>query len=185
MVSLNLTEPEILPPGTEPAHTMKPRLGGAGGTFSDENLDLLSRVLDTWFQIPGTSIRFGIDGIIGFIPGVGDLLAGLASTIIVLAAFFRGVPMITITRMISNLAIEVGIGAVPFVGNLFDIAWRANRRNYHLLERSLAAPKRDTWKDWIFMAFLGLGIVTMMMVPFLLLLRLGGAMLHGVRAPGW
>jgi len=185
MVSLNLTEPEILPPGTEPADTMKPRFGGAGGTFSDENLDLLSRVLDTWFQVPGTNIRFGIDGIIGFIPGVGDLLAGLASTIIVLAAFFRGVPIITITRMIANLAIEVGIGAVPFLGNLFDIAWRANRRNYHLLERSIAAPRRDTWKDWIFMVFLGLGIVTMMMVPFLLLLWLGGSLLRGLHAPGW
>ena len=184
-MSLKLTEAEILPPGTEPADTVHPRFGGAGGTFSDENLDVLSRVLDTWFQIPGTSIRFGVDGIIGFIPGVGDLLAGLASTIIVLAAFFRGVPLITIARMIANLAIEVGIGAVPVIGNLFDIAWRANRRNYHLLERSLEAPRRDTWKDWIFMALLGVGIVTMMMVPFLLLLWLGGSLLRGLHAPGW
>jgi len=184
-MSLKLTEAEILPPGTEPADTVHPRFGGAGGTFSDENLDVLSRVLDTWFQIPGTSIRFGVDGIIGFIPGVGDLLAGLASTIIVLAAFFRGVPLITIARMIANLAIEVGIGAVPVLGNLFDIAWRANRRNYHLLERSIATPRRDTWKDWIFMAILGVGIVTMMMVPFLLLLWLGGSLLRGLHAPGW
>ena len=78
-MTLRVTEAEILPPGMEPADTMKPRFGGAGGIFSNENLDLLSRVLDTWFQIPGTSIRFGIDGIIGFIPGVGDLLAGLAA----------------------------------------------------------------------------------------------------------
>jgi hypothetical protein len=184
-MSLKLTEAEILPPGTEPADTIKPRMGGAGGTFSDENLDMLSRVLDTWFQIPGTSIRFGIDGIIGFIPGVGDLLAGLASTIIVLAAFFRGVPIITVMRMVANLAIEVGIGAVPFLGNLFDIAWRANRRNFHLLERSLEAPHRDTWKDWIFMGLLGVGIVTMMMVPFFLVVWLFGSVLHGVHAPGW
>jgi hypothetical protein len=184
-MSLNLTEPEILPPGTEPADTVKPRFGSAGGTFSDENLDLLSRMLDTWFQIPGTSIRFGIDGIIGFIPGIGDLLAGLASTIIVLAAFFRGVPMITLSRMIANLAIEVSIGAVPVLGNLFDIAWRANRRNYHLLERSLEAPRRDTWKDWIFMVILGLGIVTMTMLPFLLVLWVGGTLLRSLHAPGW
>ena len=184
-MSTNGTSPEILPPGTMPADHVHPRMGGAHGAFSDENLDLLSRVLDTWFQIPGTSIRFGLDGIIGFIPGVGDLLGGLASTIIVLAAFFRGVPMVTIARMVANVGVEVGIGMVPFVGNLFDIAWRANRRNYHLLERSLAAPQRDTWKDWIYMAGLGVCLLLLAMVPFFLLLWLGGAMFHGLRLPGW
>ena len=180
-MSLNLTEPEVLPPGSEPADTMKPRFGGAGGTFSDENLDLLSRVLDTWFQIPGTSIRFGIDGIIGFIPGIGDLLAGLASTIIVLAAFFRGVPLVTIARMVTNLVIEVGVGMVPVLGNLFDIGWRANRRNYHLLESSLYGPARDTWRDWMFMGLLALGLIALAMLPFLLLLWISRAMVHDLR----
>jgi hypothetical protein len=126
-------QPEILPPGAGPhEEAVHPRLGGAGGAFRDENLDMLSRVLDTWFRIPGTNIRFGLDGIIGFVPGIGDVLAGLASCVIVLAAFFRGAPMITIARMVANLAIEVVIGMVPLLGNLFDIGWRANRRNYHL-----------------------------------------------------
>ena len=168
-------EPEILPP----------RMGGAGGMFRDENLDMLSRVLDTWFRIPGTSIRFGLDGIIGFFPGIGDFLAGAASCIIVLAAFFRGVPMVTIARMVVNLGIEVGVGMVPVLGNLFDIGWRANRRNYHLLERSLAAPKRDTWKDWLFMGLLGAGLIMLAMLPCLLLLWLWGAVLHRLGAPGW
>jgi len=164
---------------------LKPRLSGAGGAFRDENLDMLSRVLDTWFRVPGTSIRFGLDGIIGFIPGIGDLIAGLASCIIVVAAFFRGVPMVTIARMVVNLGIEVGIGAVPVLGNFFDIAWRANRRNYHLLERSLAYGHRDTWKDWIFMVVLAAGLIALAMLPFVLLLWLGGAVLHKAGAPGW
>lgn len=176
---------EVLPPGIVDSGELKPRLRAAGGAFRDENLDLLSRVLDTWWQVPGTSIRFGLDGIIGFIPGIGDLLAGLASCIIVLAAFFRGVPMITIARMVTNLAIEVGIGAVPFLGNLFDIAWRANRRNYHLLERSLMVGRRDTWKDWMFMGLLAFGLIALAMLPFLLLLWIGGALLHSAGAPGW
>jgi hypothetical protein len=174
------TKPEVLPPGVA-----RQRLGGAGGAFRDENLDLLSRVLDTWFRIPGTSIRFGLDGIVGFIPGIGDLLGGLASCIIVLAAYFRGVALITIARMVANVAIEVVVGMVPVLGNLFDIGWRANRRNYHLLERSLAAPQRDTGKDWAFMGLLGLGLLALAMLPFLLLLWLGGAVLHGISAPGW
>jgi hypothetical protein len=176
---------EVLPPGMVDTGALRPRLRGAGGTFRDENLDMLSRVLDTWFRVPGTSIRFGLDGIIGFIPGIGDLIAGLASCIIVVAAFFRGVPMVTIARMVANLAIEVGIGAVPVLGNFFDIAWRANRRNYHLLERSLAVGRRDTWKDWLFMGLLAAGLIVLAMLPFLLLLWIGGAVLHRAGAPGW
>jgi hypothetical protein len=135
--------------------------------------------------VPGTSIRFGLDGIIGFVPGIGDLLAGLASCIIALAAYIRGVPLVTVARMVANLAIEVVVGMVPLLGNLFDIGWRANRRNYHLLERSLKAVRRDTWRDWMFMGLLALGLVAMAMLPLLLLLWLGGSLLHALRAPGW
>jgi hypothetical protein len=187
-MTVKATRPEILPPGARggaPGDGVRPRLGGGGGVFRDENLDLLSRVLDTWFRVPGTNIRFGLDGIVGFIPGVGDFLAGLASCIIVLAAYFRGVPMITIARMVANLAIEVVVGLVPVLGNLFDIGWRANRRNYHLLERSLAAPRRDTGRDWLFMGLLGLGLLILAMLPFLLLLWIGGSLLHSLNAPGW
>ena len=174
--------PEILPPGVDQP---RPRVGGAGGVFRDENLDLLSRVLDTWFRIPGTNIRFGLDGIIGFVPGVGDFLAGAASCIIVLAGFFRGVPLVTVARMVTNLVIEVGVGMVPVLGNLFDIGWRANRRNYHLLEQSLTGVRRDTWKDWLFMGLLALGLIVLAMLPFLLLLWVGGAVLHQLGMPGW
>ena len=186
-MSAKTIHPEILPPDIpgNPQSPVRPRLGGAGGAFRDENLDLLSRVLDTWFRIPGTKIRFGLDGIVGFIPGIGDLLGGLASSIIVLAAYFRGVPLITIARMVANLAIEVGIGLVPVLGNLFDIGWRANRRNYHLLERTLAAPRRDTARDWLFMGVLCLCLVALAMVPFLFLVWLGGSVLHALHAPGW
>ncbi|MDE1154506.1 MAG: DUF4112 domain-containing protein [Acidobacteriaceae bacterium] len=173
--------PEILPPGNVP----KNRLGGAGGTFSDENLDLLSRVLDTWFRIPGTSIRFGLDGIIGFVPGIGDLLTGAASAIIVLAAFVRGVPMVTLARMIANLVIEVGVGLVPFLGNVFDIGWRANRRNFHLLERSISTGRRDRWRDWVFLGVLFCGLMLLAAVPLLLLLWMGGSFLHWAKVSGW
>jgi hypothetical protein len=169
---------EVIAPGRQ-------RLGGGGGVFRDENLDVLSRVLDTWFRVPGTSIRVGLDGIVGFIPGIGDLLGGLASCIIVLAAYFRGVPLITVARMVVNLAIEVVVGMVPVLGNLFDIGWRANRRNYHLLEQSLQGPTRSTAGDWAFMGLLGVGLVVLAMLPFVLLVWVGGAVLHGLGAPGW
>jgi len=160
-------EPEILPPlaGGDQVHDRF----GAGGAFRDENLDMLSRVLDTWFRVPGTNIRFGLDGIIGLIPGIGDVLAGLASCIIVLAAYIRGAPLITIVRMVVNVGIEVLVGMVPVLGDLFDIAWRANRRNYHLLERTLLTGRRDTWRDWLFMGLLSLGLMAMALLPFIVL----------------
>ena len=82
-------QPEILPP-QKPGPP--PRFQRASGLFADENLDFLSHVLDDWFRVPGTSIRFGLDGIIGLVPGLGDIIGGLASTILVLAAWVRGVP---------------------------------------------------------------------------------------------
>ena len=153
-------EPEILPPSS--------RSGAGNRIFRDENLDLLSRVLDSWFRIPGTSIRFGIDGIIGLIPGVGDILAGLASCIIILAAWSRGAPYVTIARMLVNLALDVIIGTVPLFGDIFDIAWKANRRNYALLMRHLEHPRRHHWGDWFFLAGVALIAAVIFAVPVLL-----------------
>jgi hypothetical protein len=154
-------EPEILPPGG--------RIGSGTRLFRDENLDLLTRVLDTWFRIPGTSIRFGLDGIIGLVPGIGDILAGLASSIIILAAWVRGVPYVTVARMVVNLAIDVVIGAIPLLGDAFDIAWKANRRNYALLTRHLERPSRHHWGDWLFLAGVGLVIAVIFTVPVLVI----------------
>ncbi len=133
--------------------------------FRDENLDLLSRVLDTWFRIPGTSIRFGIDGILGLVPGIGDILGGLASTIIIFAAWVRGAPYVTIARMLVNLALEVIIGAIPVLGDAFDIAWRANRRNYALLMHHIEEPRTHRWSDWLFLLSLAVIIAAILLLP--------------------
>jgi hypothetical protein len=165
------SDPEVLPPGATPSSFPSPggRLGGGSGLFRDENLDLLSRVLDTWFRIPGTSIRFGLDGIIGLVPGIGDVLAGLASTIIIIAAWVRGAPYVTIARMVVNLALDVVIGAIPFLGDAFDIAWKANRRNYALLTRHLEQPRRHHWGDWLSLAGVALVVCAIFAVPVLVI----------------
>ncbi len=127
--SRRTAEPEIL----------RPRVGRGADLFSDENLDMLSHLLDDFLRIPGTNIRFGLDGIIGLIPGIGDVLGAMASWIIILAAWLRGVPKVTLVRMLVNVAIGTIIGSVPVLGDAFDIAWKANRRNFALLQRSTAA----------------------------------------------
>ncbi len=101
---------------------------------------------------PGTAIRFGLDGIVGFIPGVGDVIGGIASCVIIIAAWARGVSYVTLARMLANWGIEVLLGTVPVLGNLFDIGWKANRRNYALLTGSLADPQGVRRRSWLFFA---------------------------------
>jgi Domain of unknown function (DUF4112) len=119
--------------------------------FRDSTLQKLEILLDEAFRIPFTGIRFGIDGIIGLVPGLGDVIAGLLSLIIPIAAWIRGVPYITLARMAVNIGIGVLIGSIPILGDAFDIAFKPNRRNYQLLQRHLGAPRRHTWKDWAFL----------------------------------
>jgi hypothetical protein len=154
--------PEILSPHQERLSS-RTRVGHT--LFTDENLDLLAHVLDDCFRIPGTPIRFGIDGLIGLVPFLGDILAGLASCIIVVAAWFRGVPYVTLARMVVNLALDVLIGAIPVLGDAFDIAWKANRRNYKLLTRHLRQPHKHTWKDYVFLLCIAFVLVLIFAIP--------------------
>jgi hypothetical protein len=150
-----------------------------GNVFDDEHLDMLSHVLDDFLRVPGTPIRFGLDGIVGFIPGIGDILGGLASTIIIVAALVsRRAEAITIARMVMNVAIETAVGSMPVVGNLFDIAWRANRRNYKLLEGSIIEPMRHSAASWLFFGLIGLVLLGLALLPALVL---GWVLVHVAR----
>ena len=144
-----------------------------GGRFlGDERLHSLQILLDEAFVIPGTGIRFGLDGIIGLVPGLGDVLAGLLSLLIPLAAWIRGVPSITLVRMLTNVSIGLLVGAIPILGDAFDIYWKANRRNYRLLTRSIAEPHRHTWRDWVFLLVLGACIAIIFAIPLALFIWL-------------
>ena len=100
----------------------------------------LARALDSAVRIPGTRITFGLDSIIGLVPGFGDLAGGLMSGYILLAAARLGVPPSVIVRMILNLGVDTLVGSVPLLGDLFDVGFRANIRNADLIDRHLAEP---------------------------------------------
>jgi Domain of unknown function (DUF4112) len=146
--------------------------------LSDARLQWLEILLDEAFVIPGTGIRFGIDGIIGLVPGLGDILAGILSLIIPLAAWVRGVPYITLVRMLTNVSIGLLIGTIPILGDAFDIFWKANRRNYRLLTRSIAEPHRHTWRDWGFLLLLGAGLGAVFAIPIALVVWLIAMLAH-------
>jgi len=157
---------EILPPlpltPAIPSKTATP-------TASDEHLNLIATWLDDRFVIPGTKIRFGLDAIIGWIPGIGDVLAAIASLFIVFSAWQRGAARITLLRMMLNLAIEDTLGAIPILGDVAHVAWKANRRNYNLLMRDHESPRHHTWQDWLFVVTALLIMALLFVAPFVLL----------------
>ncbi|MGH7475657.1 MAG: DUF4112 domain-containing protein [Longimicrobiales bacterium] len=103
-------------------------------------LDALAQTLDRVFRLPGTDIRFGLDPLLGLIPGAGDLLGGALSAYVVLVGARLGAPRGLLLRMLFNVGIDAVVGAVPVLGDLFDVAWRANTRNVALLRRYVHAP---------------------------------------------
>ena len=139
---------------------------------TDEHLNLIATWLDDRFEIPGTRIRFGLDAIIGWIPGIGDAIAAAASLFIVYTAWRRGVARITVLRMMLNLAVEDTLGAVPIIGDVAHVAWKANRRNYNLLIRDRGNSRARTWQDWVFVIITCLIMLVLMIAPLVLLIHL-------------
>jgi hypothetical protein len=139
---------------------------------SNEQLDYVAGLLDDMFRIPGTGIRFGLDALIGWVPGVGDAMTGIASFLIVFASWRRGAKAVTLTRMIANVLLETAIGAVPVAGDIFHIVWKANRRNYRLLLREREEPGANTSRDWMFLAVLLLGMLAAAAIPIAILVWL-------------
>lgn len=103
-------------------------------------LRAIARVFDELVRIPGTNMRFGLDAIIGLLPGGGDLVGGAVSAYAILVAARMGAPASVILRMGLNIAIDTVVGAIPLLGDLFDASWKANRKNVALLEKYTAAP---------------------------------------------
>lgn len=101
-------------------------------------VDALARLMDSAFAIPGTNIRLGLDAIIGLVPVAGDLISNAISTYIVWEARRLGVSRWTVARMLGNTAVDTVIGAIPIVGDAFDVAFRGNMRNLALLRAHIA-----------------------------------------------
>jgi uncharacterized protein DUF4112 len=138
-------------------------------------LDALRRwavLLDSAFRIPGTRIRFGLDAIIGLIPGIGDISTPAFAGLLLLQAVRMRLPIVVQARMVLNAALDMLVGLVPILGDLVDVGWKANLRNLALLERharpGVPPSRADFVFVWICLAFLALIAIT----PVLLLIWL-------------
>ncbi len=126
---------------SEPAIPLVPGpLVGVHAPRQIERLRSLSRLLDSAFVIPGTRYRFGLDALIGLVPGLGDAISAVFSAYIILQASRLGAPKSVVTRMIANVAIDTAVGWVPVLGDLFDVAWKSNLKNMALLESHARQP---------------------------------------------
>jgi hypothetical protein len=109
-----------------------------------------SVLLDSAFRVPGTTLTFGLDPILGLIPGIGDLTTPFFAALLLLHAVRLRIPRVVQLRMLLNAAIDLAIGFVPFLGDLFDFGWKANVRNLALLERHARPGSKASRGDWVF-----------------------------------
>ena len=117
----------------------------------------LAVIMDSFLRVPGTKLRFGLDPIIGLLPGIGDVASAIISAMALVHAARYRLPKILLTRMAMNILINELVGIIPGLGDAFSFWFKSNVRNYELLRRYSAAPARSRKSDWIFvMAVLGL-----------------------------
>jgi len=129
-----------------------------------------SVLLDSAFRVPGTTLRFGLDPILGLVPGLGDLATPLFSILLLLHAVRLRVPRVVQARMVLNAAIDFAIGAIPLLGDLFDAGWKANVRNLALLERHARPGVPPSTGDWVFVLGVIAVLVALALVPILVLI---------------
>ena len=136
----------------------------------DERLERLGWLMDDLIRVPGLGWRFGLDAIVGLIPGFGDTATSLVSFYILASAVRYGVPKVTLLRMGMNLGIDYLVGSLPFVGDIFDAWWKSNQRNVALLSQratvSASEARKGEISDWLFV-----GAIILLLV----LLALGAA----------
>lgn len=128
--------------------------------MSSPNLAPLSRfahILDAGIRVPGTRLRFGLDPILGLLPGGGDAAGAVLAGWVFAEAVRMGASRATLTRIAANVALDAFIGAIPVLGDVFDFAWKANLRNVAILERHLTAPVRAQRADRTFVVLLASG----------------------------
>jgi len=110
---------------------------------------------------------------VGLVPGLGDIITGLLSFLIVFAAWQRGLPRVALSRMVINIGIDTLLGSIPIVGDLFDTVWKSNRMNYNLLVRYRGGVRTGlVARDWLFFVLLVLSIAATVVLPIVVVIGL-------------
>ncbi len=143
----------------------------------------LALVMDNFLKLPGTKFRFGLDPLMGLIPGLGDTGSTIISAMALLAAARRGLPKVLLARMSLNILINEIVGIIPIAGDAFSFWFKSNARNYELLKRHTGSARRTSTSDWVFVALVLVALVAILLVSlavsFWLLAQLGHLLSRG------
>jgi len=126
--------------------------------------ELLARILDTTIKIPGTPFYVGLDPLLGLIPGLGDAIANLIGTVILILAARLRVPRVVVARMSLNLLINGTVGAIPILGDLFSVWFRSHARNALLLREAATKPHRSNQGDWLYVTGIIGGTIVLLLL---------------------
>jgi hypothetical protein len=146
-----------------------------------ERLRAIARLLDTAFRIPGTRYRFGVDPLIGLLPGIGDAIGAIFSTFIIFHAARLGAPKATLARMMANVGIDTIVGEIPLFGDLFDFGWKSNTKNLALLEQHLQGPAAAKSASRRVLLLLGGGLLLLSAAAIALGVIVGNYVLNHLR----
>jgi hypothetical protein len=134
-----------------------------------EVLRAMARLLDSSMVVPGTTIRYGLDPILGLIPGLGDLVSPFFTIAVLWQSRDLSIPRVVQLRMIFNVAIDALLGVVPVIGDLFDVAWKANNMNMALLDQYAREERPASAGDWLFVLAMIALLLAIAAAPFVLI----------------
>ncbi|MCF8246838.1 MAG: DUF4112 domain-containing protein [Saprospiraceae bacterium] len=137
-------------------------------------LDTMSDLLDSRFRFPGTKIRFGLDFLVGLVPFAGDVVTFAFSGLLVISMVRHGASGMVVVKMLGNILLDALVGSIPVLGDLFDLSFKANRRNYRLLQEHYQAGKHG-----------GSAIPVILAVIFMLLLMSFLIIFIAFKVTGW
>jgi hypothetical protein len=139
------------------------RISKATPVSTEKSLDRLAWLMDDLFRVPGLGWRFGLDALVGLIPGFGDTATSLVSFYILVNAVRYRVPKITLLRMALNIGLDYVVGSVPLVGDFLDAWWKSNQRNLDLLRQratvSAEEARSGSTSDWLFVGGIIVGLI--------------------------
>jgi hypothetical protein len=142
----------------------------------------LALLMDNVVRVPGTNLRFGLDPIIGLIPGIGDTASAITSALALIYATRSGLPKMLIARMAGNILINELVGIIPGIGDAFSFWFKSNARNYDLIRGHIAEPRQSRKGDWVFLVIVLIGLIAIvcagLLVSLLVFLTLGGFLFH-------